>query len=33
MSGACSTNFGEEEFIYDVGWKAIMKETTGKTKT
>jgi hypothetical protein len=33
MSRACSTNGGDEEFIYDVGGKARRKETTGKTLT
>jgi hypothetical protein len=33
MGGACSTNRGEEECIYDIGGKARRKETTVKTKT
>jgi hypothetical protein len=32
MSMACSTNGGEEEFIWDTGRKTRRKETTGKTK-
>jgi hypothetical protein len=30
---ACSTNGGDEECIWDIGWKARRKETNGKTKT
>jgi hypothetical protein len=33
MGDACSTNGGEEEYIYDIGGKARRKYTTGKTKT
>jgi hypothetical protein len=33
MGGACSTNGGKEEFIFDIGGKAGRKETTEKTKT
>jgi hypothetical protein len=33
MSRACSMNGGDEECIYDIGGKAIRKETTRKTKT
>jgi hypothetical protein len=33
MGRAYSTNGGEEEFIKDIGGKAIRKETTWKTKT
>jgi hypothetical protein len=31
MGGACSTNGGEEEYIYDFGGTAVRKETTRKT--
>jgi hypothetical protein len=31
MRGACSTNGGEDECIYDIGGKARRKKTTGKT--
>jgi hypothetical protein len=33
MGRACSTNGGEEKFIYDIVWEARRKETTRKTKT
>jgi hypothetical protein len=33
MGRACSTNGGEEEFIYDIRGKARRKEATRKTKT
>jgi hypothetical protein len=33
VGGVCGTNGGEEECLYDIGGKAKMKETTGKTKT
>jgi hypothetical protein len=33
MGGACSTNGGEEECIWDIGGKARRKETTGKSMT
>jgi hypothetical protein len=33
MSRTCSTNGREDEFIEDIGGKAIRKETTRKTKT
>jgi hypothetical protein len=33
MGWACSTNGGEEEFIYDIGGKARRKQTTRKIKT
>jgi hypothetical protein len=33
MGRECSTIWGEEEFIWDIGGKAKMKETTRKTKT
>jgi hypothetical protein len=33
MSKACSTNRGEEEFIWDIDGKARRKEITRKTKT
>jgi hypothetical protein len=33
MGMAFSTNELEEEYIYDIGGKAIRKETTGKTMT
>jgi hypothetical protein len=33
MCRACSTNGGVEEYIYDTGGKARMKETTKKKKT
>jgi hypothetical protein len=32
MVGACSTNEGVEECIWDIGGKARRKETTGRTK-
>jgi hypothetical protein len=31
MDRVCSTHGGEEECIYDMGWKARRKETTRKT--
>jgi hypothetical protein len=31
MSRACSTNVGEEKFIYRIGGKVGMKETFWKT--
>jgi hypothetical protein len=33
MGKACTTNGGEEKFIYDIGLKARRKETTMKIKT
>jgi hypothetical protein len=33
MGRACSTNWGEEECIWDTGGKARRKETTRKTKS
>jgi hypothetical protein len=33
MGRACNTNGGEDECIYDFGWKARKKKTTRKTKT
>jgi hypothetical protein len=33
MSRACSTNGGEQEFIWDIDGKDRRKETTRKTKT
>jgi hypothetical protein len=32
MGGACSTNGGEEECIWDIGGQARRKETTRKTR-
>jgi hypothetical protein len=32
MGGACSTNDGEEECVYNIGGKSRIKETTGKSK-
>jgi hypothetical protein len=33
MGGACRTNEGEEECIYEISGKVRRKESTGKTKT
>jgi hypothetical protein len=32
MGGACSTNWGEEECIEDIGGEARRKETTGRPR-
>jgi hypothetical protein len=32
MGRACSTNGGEQEFVYDIGGNAGRNETIGKTK-
>jgi hypothetical protein len=33
MGRALSTNMREDEYIWDIGWKARRKETTSETKT